>query len=377
MREAHYGVACLAVLVACGSEVIIYGGGSTTSGSGGFTTSGSGGSTTSGSTTSSGSGGSTTSGSTTSSGSGGAGGMGGFGGAGGMGGFGGYPNACPAPTPTVLASNGGWRFGMDATHLYYSDAVHPYDLHRVDKCGGPPETLAVYDGNGIDLVVTGGYVYMVMHTSPGSTVKRVPITGGTPENFSPEPSGQGEKIYTDDTSIFWSEIRSGVMVLMQQALSSTTSITLHTDLVSRDFDIDDTHVYFFHLGAVKRIPKGSGTVETVVNVQNLGGPRDLQVDSSGIYYVYDWGAAMDHVPHPGGPVTSLASGGNIVSIALDATYIYISQMGAGTLERMTKQGTGLVTLASGFPVMQEVLLDNTSIYWLAFGPNYVVKLDLP
>ncbi|HEY8080218.1 MAG TPA: hypothetical protein VIF62_39080, partial [Labilithrix sp.] len=93
-------------------------------------------------------------------------------------------------------------------------------------------------------------------------------------------------------------------------------------------------------GALRRMPKHGGTVETL---QSGGSkPVAIAVDDSGIYVTDEGSSEVDAITLDGSAATAIATGQTAPSgIALDATYVYY--VTAGEARRVPKNGSSVPT----------------------------------
>lgn len=153
------------------------------------------------------------------------------------------------------------------------------------------------------------------------------------------------------------------------------SIAVDSDAIywtSYDEDRDD-------FDDVRRRPKDGGDIKRLAHTP--GGPTFLAVDEADVFWVTDSGSIYKQAkdaPELTDP-TELATGLDTPGgIALDATYAYVTDSGAGTVLRVKKDGAGgLEEVASGQSYPAGIAVDSASVYWTNFSRGQVMKLAKP
>jgi hypothetical protein len=124
-------------------------------------------------------------------------------------------------------------------------------------------------------------------------------------------------------------------------------------------------------------PLAGGTPTTLASG---GGLYFLAVDATSVYWTDNLTGTVMSIPidgvPDGGTPTTLASGQNQpAGMALDGKSVYWANNGSGTLMKVPLSGGAVTTLATMQTAAQFVAVDATSVYWSNYvGKGNVMKL---
>jgi hypothetical protein len=202
---------------------------------------------------------------------------------------------------TTIAENqsGAWGLAANERGVYWTSQ---------STAGGVTEAL--FAGGGVDLVtqtgpahgivVSGGTIFYTGQLQPGpgqEAVLSIPIAGGSPTILvPPDPADNPLAIAVDCTNVY--------------------------------FATND--------GSRSKVSRAGGAVTTLATGQ--GYPSfSMAVDADRLYFIDDAAGEIRSVPIAGGDVTTVASGqSNPGAIAVDAMYVYWTNLGDGTLMKAAK-----------------------------------------
>ena len=127
-------------------------------------------------------------------------------------------------------------------------------------------------------------------------------------------------------------------------------------------------------GAVMKMPSKGGAPAAIAT--DLVQPDALQIDVSSAYFLaYGEQAGIHKVSLSGGPTTKLVSSGTPVSIqriALDEKDVYYTDVAAGALKRVDKNGGTPSTFAAGLSGPTDIAIDDSGVYVIESGESGAV-----
>jgi hypothetical protein len=258
----------------------------------------------------------------------------------------------------------------------------------------PPglQTLASHQ-NPTSVAIDGSSVYWsVLPPGPRAAqgaILRAPLGGGTITtlaSFTPYNFGS---IVVDDTSVYWSNTPDSSMTDVQITKADKNGggppVVIATSPGPTGMVLDATSIYWCALGS------GGGTVATVGKTG--GAPvtlateqaqiMSLAVDSTYVYYGRGGSSTLNGVPQgPDGAIVSVPLAGGMprtlvsmhgttpLSVAVQGSYVYYTTMPyppgpsrAGTLMRVPVGYGTPTTLASESDVIDALVVDSAHVYW--------------
>ncbi len=164
--------------------------------------------------------------------------------------------------------------------------------------------------------------------------------------------------------------------------ATTNPTTLANAQSARCMTTDRDHVYWQNSnGLIVGAPKAGGELQIsrfqtpIANDARCG----LAVDGSTIFGTsYEYGKLVKLTLESNGEWVLGASASMFgtlsgpSSIALDETWIYVTEYDGGTVKKQPKSGSGdAIVLASGLAHPLSIVLDDTNVYWLNHGTSSV------
>jgi len=247
------------------------------------------------------------------------------------------------------------------------------------SCAYTTTTLASGQSGPAGIAVDSAYAYWVTHD--GSTVMRVPLTGGTASVLASE-QGQPHGIAVDATGVYWTNNASGTV--MKAALPSGALATIASGQPgAQGVTLDSTYAYWT-LGnsgysAVMKVPSGGAGATVVASGGN--GPQGVAVDGTHVYWTTFYSSTVEEALLTGGTPTVLATGQSWPEgIALYGTSVYWTTN--GTVMALDLAGGSPMTLATaqnnpsagGVNTDIGIAVDARFVYWADYGDGFVMTV---
>lgn len=276
------------------------------------------------------------------------------------------PMPCTPSSPRVLAADADFKIGIDDAYVYYSSET---SIRKTSKCGGAIETL-VADSYTWGIVVRDGFVN---YTGPG-TLERIP-TGGGAATVIHTSQFQPGYFAVDDSRMFFTEWLGNQEYLRAIALSGG-SPTSFGEVDGALLAVDESHVYYASADEVARVPKTGGPTEVFAAIAEVA--RDIVVDESHVYWSDSADSMVAEVfraPKSGGMVEVAYQGPGLpMGLAVDSSHLYFVDHVGGRVMRVHKANLVVDTIASDIPVLQDLAVDDDSVYVVSHALSEVHKL---
>lgn len=290
---------------------------------------------------------------------------------------------------TSLVSSSSYRiFGLadDATHIYWADDRFPdpdyySSIKRTSKTTGITEVVAS-DLRAIrgGLAIHGGEIFFA-DSNYYDTLRlmKISVSGGdltvlatiTKDPF--EPTNDVKAIAVDSENLYWADqktlnavpVSGGSIITLTTLSNEPLDIVLNADTI---FWTETTGPAHGETGTIKSIPK-SGGVETVL-VQGGDAPRKLKLHNDLLFWTE--GGPIGEI-EGFGRIAKISIGGEMAStviagvssnsppIAVDSSYLYIADK--WRIKKLPISGGIVQTLAVADDKIEDIAIDQTSIYW--------------
>jgi hypothetical protein len=260
------------------------------------------------------------------------------------------------PVDVLAPHTGSFTYGIahDDAYVYWTVGtweqgdLEPYNVAAVPKAGGPTARIFRSGNTGYwhpsGLVVEDGYVFFTTQFSGG--IYRAILHGSEPVTgltligeVSPAPA----TLISDGGTLFTARFQSA-----------------------------------FNGGGVSAIQKYSGQpAQSVAGLQEW--PLGLAVDDVELYWVTTEGGPKRGVWRTGklnsaGIVQLVPIEQTSGVIALDETYVYFYDRGAGHILRMEKNGSDITPIADETDAVTSLVIDDTAVYWFAADSGRVMRV---
>ncbi len=266
---------------------------------------------------------------------------------------------------------------VDAQSVYWCGA---HEVYAVPLQGGERRLLAAEPGSMAtdrSLVGDGSHLFWMATTGE---VRRVARTGGPLATIAKVEgvTGADLRMALDADSLYVTTRRSLVRV---PKAGGAPAILTETQRATQEVAVDDTHVYWFEERVapgrprfLQRISKSGGAVTTLYSQDSISSTVRPALDETSIYYVANYGNAINRQPKAGGNPSRIATSEEteIEHLALDGGWVYFAtrydSLGCGgtaygAIRRVPKGGGKIEELTSGLKTPAALALDGTSVYW--------------
>jgi hypothetical protein len=240
-------------------------------------------------------------------------------------------------TAKVLATGQSTPRGilLDDAYVYWSNYSNVGSVGRVAKGGGSIITVAANQYYPYRMALRGSTLYFTNDSTSGN-VSSVAKTGGAVSVFAASQSSP-RGIVADDAAVHWVSwqetkkegIAGGPIVKLSYKEQFPSALTA-----------DATTLYWYdnYADDIRSVPKAGGTAQTLTALKSTNdhGSYSIAVDDQFVYFNDREEDRIEKVLKSGGPRLVVANASAPAGLAIDATDIYFSNQGDGTIRRMAK-----------------------------------------
>jgi len=185
------------------------------------------------------------------------------------------------------------------------------------------------------MALTATTVYFTNDSTGGNISYAAKTGGGTTVLFPAQSSPRG--IAVDDTNVYWSTYQ-------QVESAPLAGVTLSKVSMAEEFPFalaaDATTLYWYdeYMDAVRSSPKTGGGASTLTSMPTSHdhGGRSIALDSASVYFNDRVGNTVQKVGKTGGTPSIISSASGPTGVVLDASYVYFTNQGDGTIRRIAK-----------------------------------------
>jgi hypothetical protein len=273
------------------------------------------------------------------------------------------PACKPGDPVTTLAGEMVWPFGIvvDESSVYFTTYANPGAVMKVPKAGGPAVTLAsgldypdqiAMDATDLYVTVGGSGSILRLAKDGSDTATVVTGIGG--------PSG----IVMDETTLYWCDYFGNRIGKAPKAGGATT--VLAGEEAPYRIAAGPTAVYWSSFAAdVTWTLKAGGPVATIASG---GNPRTLAVHGDRVFWTDSKAQEIHSAGLDGQGAQTLATlGGFADGIAVDDGGVFAAA--GGEVVKVPLGGGAVTVLASGQALPTLVAVDDACVYWTNTGDS--------
>lgn len=237
------------------------------------------------------------------------------------------------PTPVAAPQPGTFALAVDDANVYFSTAE---GVKRTAKGGGPVSFLGA--GDSAEIVLDGESVIYSVYTDPanGGVVRSVPKAGGPVTTLTTGLDG-AEGMAIDGPRIYVGQEKGVSILEIDRASGAKRAISAQ---YARRLVLDGDTLFYatFSSPAIWRVPRvGSGSPAQAATWTSASGAGNLVRDGANLC----WTASKEPsrvlcAPKTGGAAVEIASGQELVGLAIDERAICWSDKKAGTVSCLAK-----------------------------------------
>lgn len=219
------------------------------------------------------------------------------------------------------------RLAIDTQYVYFTQTAASGFVGKVDLRTGSTWTVASGLSYPDAVAVDSTSIYWAeWNGTAGTTVKKVPLAGGSATAVASQPLGligcsgycvKRSNLAVDGANVYWGQ-PDGIYKA-PIAGGAVTLLANRSGLATTEIAIDSTSVYWLEATSISRVAKTGGLV--AIPVFGLTGPTAIAADSANLYWID--GLNVQKVSTAGGTTVSIATAyGPSTGMTVDSTSVY-------------------------------------------------------
>jgi hypothetical protein len=262
---------------------------------------------------------------------------------------------CTGAVVLVTGESSPVGLSQDTLNLYWADAAG--SIMTVAKAGGTATPIVANQQSAAITGTDGSTLYWI--TNVANTGKLAYADGDVAISLVTGLNGPSVLAVGSTNNIYWAE--AGGLFFAPKGTGARTRVSTSSTVLN--IYLDSANAYWFDRGAslVASAPLGTTSAGTLTS--GIADIRGLSGFGSLLYLART--SEIQSLPTGGGTPTTLVSNVAPYSLAVDATGLYWASLTGGTIQTTPLAGGNAVTLVSNQSSPDFVLVDSTSVYWIA------------
>jgi hypothetical protein len=251
-------------------------------------------------------------------------------------------------------------------------------LMKQAKGGGAPEPLAPNLSGAYALAEDSTHLFVSENQNGGGSYQfllREDKSGGAPVSVQVDANDELSGISAELGSVFWSLTSNGGAVGSVDAneFSPSTKVTIATATGNvRVLTADAQYIYAATVGKIVRVDRATHDIVDFATTSGLVNAIIFDAPTSSVFWTEAAVVRRLGAESPGAPPANLANDQQgATAMALDASYVYWTNLGDGSIRVVAKQGGAWGAIATGEKEPQGIAVDDSGVYWTNHGDNRV------